>query len=748
MSQTEPVRLPSVEPSPQRNEADPGRMLQILWRGKWILLAVPLLAFAGAKLWLGAQRELYMAAAQVQVDARSPSVLKSGAGEAIDKPRTVLKQQQGLLKSTGLLKRILESPTVSALRSFAPENLGDKTALGALFDGLQTSIDVESNRLFVTFTSPYRDDTVVVVDEALRVYIELHKQKKKEQASGLSGIVRGEWESTKRELDQASQAIAELQSENLLLTGTDRTPLQTKLDNANSAWNGAHQRTLELLAVFEDMRQAAQDPVVFRERGLYWRAKGPIAALEERMSSLKGEREKKELELERLQRAVGAENARLVALGAEIARLRSREDELVLQYAQDYLRNSEVDYNRARNLEQSLAADLEALLAQVADQNRVLDRIKDLQIERDHLRERVAGFDERIAQLELENQTGALNLDVIEYARAGTRPVFPEVEKVMLYALGGSGILAFGLVLLLGIADRRVRQVEDVPGLLGTSVLGVLPVMPGTSDRGRIARMVEEDPHSLLSEAIRSTRTATIFALPGGCGVVLVTSANSGEGKSVCASNLACALATAGKKTLLVDADMRKPAQHQVYAVENGVGLAGLLTSSVALKKALVPQVAVGLDLLPAGDARGKAAELCEGAVLAELVKSLREEYECIVVDSPPVLETSEARVLAALSDAVVFVLRLDVSKAPNLRRAAGILRGVGARILGALPNGASSQRGARAYSGGITFGEGGGPAAPGTRTPRPSVESQSASAKARARGTDFLGLEEEEESA
>ncbi len=746
MSQTDPIRLPSVENPPQRSEADPRRMLQMLWRGKWILMAVPLLAFLGAKLWLGTQRELYLASAQVQVDARSPSVLKSGAGEAIDKPRTVLKQQQGLLKSTALLKRILEAPAVAGLKTFAPENLGDKTTIGLLFEGLQTSIDVESNRLFVTFTSPYREETVIVVDEALRVYFELHKEKKREQAAGLSGIVRGEWESTKRELDQASKAIAELQSQNLLLAGTERTPLQTKLDNANSAWNSAHQRTLELLAAFEDMRQAAQDPREFRERGLYWRAKGPIGALEERMASLKGEREKKELELERLQRAVGAENARLVALGAEIARLKAQEDELVLQYAQDYLRNSEVDYNRARNLEQSLAADLETLLAQVADQNRVLDRIKDLQIERDQLRGRVASFDERIAQLELENQTGALNLDVIEYARAGTRPVYPEVEKVMLYALGASGILAFGLVLLLGIADRRVRQVEDVPSLLGTSVLGVLPVMSGTSARSRIARVVEEDPHSLLSEAIRSTRTATIFALPGGCGVVLITSANSGEGKSVCASNLACALATAGKKTLLVDADMRKPAQHQIYAIENGVGLAGLLTSSVALKKAIVPQVAAGLDLLPAGDARGKAAELCEGAVLAQLVKSLRGEYECIVIDSPPVLETSEARVLAALSDAVVFVLRLDVSKAPNLRRAAGILRGVGARILGALPNGASSQRGARAYSGGITFGEGQGPAAQGV--PRVSAEGQGAAAKARARGTDFLGLEEEEESA
>jgi capsular exopolysaccharide synthesis family protein len=747
MSQPELPRLPSVESPPRQNEADAGRMLQILWRGKWILLIVPLLAFAGAKLWLGAQTKLYMAVAQVQVDARTPSILKSGAGEAIDKPRTVLKQQQGLLKSTALLKRLAESPAITALQTFAPANLGGKSLVGALYDGLQTSIDVESNRVFVTFASPFREETVVVVDEVLRVYFEFHREKKRGQADGLAEIVRREWDTATRELAETSEAIAELQRQNTLLSGTDRTPLQTKLDNANTAWNGAHLEAAKLLAVFEDMQAAGQDPQRFRERGLYWRAKGPIPALEERIGSLQKEREGKQGELERLQRTVGTENARLAVLRAEIDALKAREDEVVLQYAQDYLRNSEVDYQRARTYERGLAADLETLLAQVADQNRVVDRIQDLQLEREHLRERVKGFEERIGQLELENQTGALNLDVIEYARAGTRAVYPEVEKTLIYALGASGILAFGLVLLLGIADRRVRAVEDVPRLLGTSVLGVLPAL-GNSARSKVARLVEEDPHSLVAEAIRSVRTATIFALPGGRGLVQVTSASSGEGKSVCASNLAFALAKAGKKTLLIDADLRKPAQHQIYAVQNSLGLAGLLGSSAALKKAIVPDVAAGLDLLPAGDARGRAAELCEGPVLPELLQTLRESYECIVVDSPPVLETSEARVLATLADAVVIVLRLDRSKAPSLERAAGILRGVGARILGALPNGASTQRGARAFSGGISYGAGPVPGALGLRVPRASPESEAEAARARARGTDFLGLEEEEESA
>ena len=86
--------------------------------------------------------------------------------------------------------------------------------------------------------------------------------------------------------------------------------------------------------------------------------------------------------------------------------------------------------------------DTSRIRAEVASQNAVLDRIKDLEVRRTQLREQVAGFDQRITQLELENQTGALNLDVIEYARAGVRPVYPETEKTLIYGLGGSGILA------------------------------------------------------------------------------------------------------------------------------------------------------------------------------------------------------------------------------------------------------------------------------------------------------------------
>jgi capsular exopolysaccharide synthesis family protein len=420
--------------------------------------------------------------------------------------------------------------------------------------------------------------------------------------------------------------------------------------------------------------------------------------------------------------------------------LPARADEVALAYAQDWLRTAEISFREAEQLERSLAEDVRSLESELVETNLVLARIDDLERERNVLLEVIGRFGERITDLGILDQTGGLNLHQLE-TRTYARPVYPDEEAALVYALGGSIILAFALVLVRGLSDRRVREVQQVPALLGTSVLGVLPELSGLG-RGRLARLVEEQPDSLPAEAIRSARTATNFALPeDGRGVVLVTSAASGEGKSVCASNLAFALARAGKKTLLVDGDLRRPAQHEIYGVPNRNGLADLLASSLALRKALVPNVAVGLDLLCAGEARGRASELCEGPILPELIASLRQQYEVVLIDGPPVLESSEARVVATLSDAVVFVLRLEHSTAPAARRALGILRGRGARLLGTLVNGARSKKGARDYAGGISYGD---PETAPRRARAAEGEAERGPEPERGRGTDFLGLEEE----
>ena len=146
---------------------------------------------------------------------------------------------------------------------------------------------------------------------------------------------------------------------------------------------------------------------------------------------------------------------------------------------------------------------------------------------------------------------------------------------------------------------------------------------------------------------------------------------------------------------------------HIVFGVENESGLGDVLAGSEEFGDVVLTNVARHLDLLPAGDATGQAAELIEGKHFQSFFEGLKAQYECVVFDSSPVLETSETRVLANLSDATLFVLRLDVSSKPNAIRARDILQGAEAKILGVQLNGARSKKGARTYAGGIAYGYG-----------------------------------------
>ncbi len=705
MSDPHRVRLPSTESSPSGN-ADAGRMLQILWRGRWILLVVPLLVFGAASWWLARQTPLYLATAQIQVDAREVNPLKSELGSATNKARTILKQQQQLLRSSAILKPLSESPELLAFATFAPERLGDKPVISELFDGLTITVDPESDRLIITFLCPYPDESGRIVEKTVELYLDHHRNEKREQAQLSYEILRGIWESTKAELAATTAKIADLRSRNHLAPGMTETVVERRLEEAYAAWNAAHLTKLKEQATWESLTKAQEDVAELKKCGEYWRQTRPIQTLESEIEYAIEQRQAAEKRFERSSKVLDEANPELAQLRAEIAAFAAQEDEIILQYARDYMRNAERSFQDAERQERLLEADVASLEEQIYATNRVLEEIADHEMQRQALRETIGQFEERMSELQVEDQVGALNLHVLEAGRVALRPAYPDVKAVRLYSVAGGALLAFVLVVLGGFADRRIRDPEEVPATLGASVLGVVPALSGSTIRARVGRVVEEEPQSLAAEAIRSLRTATSFALPeNGRGIVLVTSAVSGEGKSVSASNLAFALARAGRRTLLVDGDMRKPAQHAIYDVPNEIGLGNLLSSRTPLKKAIVPNVAAGLDLLPAGDAAGRPAELCEGAAFPELLATLCDQYEILVVDAPSVLETSEARVIASYADAVVLVMRLDVTTTSSAQRAAGILRGVGAKLAGVLLVGARSGRDARAYAGGISHG-------------------------------------------
>lgn len=195
-------------------------------------------------------------------------------------------------------------------------------------------------------------------------------------------------------------------------------------------------------------------------------------------------------------------------------------------------------------------------------------------------------------------------------------------------------------------------------------------------------------PKSPIAEQYRTIRTNIEFmAVDREIQVILITSATQGEGKSTTSSNLAVTYAQQGKKVLIVDTDMRRPTVHYTFRVANGLGLSSLLTRQAEKDKAILPTKVDNLSILTAGPIPPNPAELLSSRAMEHLVAQLREEFDVIIFDAPPLLQVADSRITSKLTDGVVLVVGCTTSDRQRVLKAKEQLELAEAKILGVVLN-------------------------------------------------------------
>jgi capsular exopolysaccharide synthesis family protein len=192
-----------------------------------------------------------------------------------------------------------------------------------------------------------------------------------------------------------------------------------------------------------------------------------------------------------------------------------------------------------------------------------------------------------------------------------------------------------------------------------------------------------------MAESYRALRTSLLLTSLGAPPkIIVITSALPREGKTTTSINTAIVLAQKGTRVLLIDADLRRPSIHRTLGMGPRAGLSNVLTGGAALQQATVrSSVLPNLYVLPAGTPPPNPAELMASAQMVEMLAELREQYDHIVIDTPPTLSVTDAVVLSTRADAVVLVIRSSQTTKPALRRARDILAQVNARVCGVLLN-------------------------------------------------------------
>jgi capsular exopolysaccharide synthesis family protein len=315
----------------------------------------------------------------------------------------------------------------------------------------------------------------------------------------------------------------------------------------------------------------------------------------------------------------------------------------------------------------------------------------------------------RLSELDLARNQGGYDARVIAPADIG-RKVAPVAWQVF----GGALVVGVGLGLALAYlaeyTDTTFHTPEELQKVLGAPVIGHVPVLE--PDPQALARQeAGEDipdpmlcafhaPKSTRAEAFRGIRTALYFSTHGsGHQVIQVTSPHAADGKSTLAANLAVSIAQSGKRTVLIDADFRRPRVHKLFHVSSEVGLASAIRGDCDLSAAIQMSGVPGLWILPCGPRPSNPAELLTSPRFQEMLQEIRSKFDFVIVDTPPVLVVTDPCVVAPRVDGVVLALRLARNVRPSAERARDVFASLGANVLGVVVNGVGDGRQVYGYS-------------------------------------------------
>jgi non-specific protein-tyrosine kinase len=328
------------------------------------------------------------------------------------------------------------------------------------------------------------------------------------------------------------------------------------------------------------------------------------------------------------------------------------------------------------------------------------EQVQKLQAEINTLDTLIANWENNLTQLLsfVAGERSPNYLAVVEPAQADFEPVRPRLNLNTFLAGVVGLLLALGFIFLVEYLDNTLKSADDLSRTLGLTVLGTVGRINGKQYQDKV--VASHDPFSAASEAYRMIRSNIQFmSVDRPAKIIMVTSPTPGEGKSTTVANLGVVMAQAGLKTIIIDADLRRPVQHQIFQVPNLSGLTDLLCSPELeinnhLKKTSVPN----LQLVTCGILPPNPSELLGSQRLGQLLVSLNKIADVVIFDSPPVMAVADAVVLSNRVDGVVLVTQAGKTRREVARQAILNLKQAGANIFGGILNRVSKKEGGYYY--------------------------------------------------
>jgi len=686
-----PVDRQDGSPIPQRDIA------QVIWQHRWAMLLTFLLCVAGAVLYLVKATPIYTSSSCLFVEQSGPRIIATSEG-FMTQSKNYLFTQAELLKSTPIVSGALDNLDSRRLRTFD----GTIDRVGFLKRRLNVSVGKKDDLITVALDSQYPQEAAEIVNAVVESYIAYHSRQKKDTAAEVLNILQREKAKRDAELRQRFEAAMNFKRANETISfGADNNNIVIqRLMKLSDALTSAELAMMDARAQYEATREMLSDPETIRyvaeTQHLLSGPGNPYRGQE----VLNGEIDKLRVEIASLRQECTENHPAVQAAEAKLMCLKEQRDKELERSARAYVAALERKYIASKGSVAELrrSLDEQRKLAQQWNSQSIQYAILEGDLKRT---ERLCDLlDSRIKEIDIGEDVGALNISILETAQPARRPSKPNKAEVMALSVGLGMLLGVGLALLRNWMDHRLRSVEEISRALGLPVLGIVPHVAGRKGPASLGKVVQFEPNSQVAESYRTIRTGLYFGAPEGeTKTILITSPAQRDGKSTLASNLGLAMAQAGQRVLILDADCRRPSQHETFQIKDkALGLSGLLTGACSLDQAIRHSDVKGLDVLPCGAVPPNPSEMLNSRAFSKLLDGLSLRYDYILLDAPPIMPVADARILGAISDVALLVLRADKSSRKPSQEAVEALLKVGSQILGVVVNDVPISKGRYGY--------------------------------------------------
>ncbi len=687
----------------------------VLLKRKWVVLGCLLLIFTAVLIATLRSTPIYDAVGSIAVNRMDPVTLnvKDSGNSGYDySDPTDLDTEVRILRSDLLALQVIKQLNLDKQAGTAPPSAPPASSLGMTTDALQpeseraseliaafksnlaVSLEPDTRVIDIHYRSPDRYLAARIVNTLASTYAEQNFKTRFDSTMQTSDWLSERLVDLQMKVETSQEKLVKYQKEHEILGIDEKQNITTsKLDDLNKELTEAESTRMEKESVYRLVESG--DPDSISAASNTTTATNSASSL---LQKLQAEHADLKIQIAQLGAQFGPSYPKLAQLADQLKEVDSQTEaerkKVVARLRGDYL----------------AALARENLLRTALDQQkRDANQLNESAIEYNFLKRDADAnrtlYENLLEKLKEAGLTAGLrsnNIRPVDVARVPESPAEPNVSRNLTFALALGLTTGILLAFVLEGLDNTVRTIEQAQAVSMLPSLGMIPLgttFAGETNSGKrlsfpapkegMELITKSRPHCQMAEAYRALRTSLLLTSVGAPPkVILITSALPEEGKTTTSINCAIVLAQKGARVLLIDADLRRPSIHRMLGVVPKTGLSNVLTGSASLQQAIVRSPLVpNLFVLPAGTQPPNPAELLASSEMGSVLDDLREQYDHIVIDTPPTLPVTDAVVMAARADAVILVTRAGSTTKHALRQARDILLQVNAKVSGVLLN-------------------------------------------------------------